>query len=438
MKEEITKKIVEEWYGHWISIPVVWCVSILFYVYLMNLFAVSENKILYSIICIASLVLLNLIYDMIVFNNYYIIAAQKNKLGIMIYIDAEDMKTYKEIKRKFGDEFEKSMYDEFVVVYVPFLRKIKNGKQKKLLWKKHCVLMLNITLNAGTKDNTILYDMQINTMILHRCYKENVKHYFESELNKQLQPVSNMEFGADDMVKKLRIRALKISFICNYAVGISFYLSGYFLLAEDILQKLNNELKKTQVVNASLMKQTEELLYSISICKALVYSEIFRFNPENIELVERMKECLEKANLYIRNTTTYYINRAYCDVVLGDVVNASKLINLCKQISKHDLSWKYSEAFLGAYENKSLTKIITLYKNALRVPYDLQDIIIYIETILSREERVGLYLAVAILYEELGNVVLAKENYEKYILEQEDKEKTKEILKKKGYYNLSL
>ena len=74
-----------------------------------------------------------------------------------------------------------------------------------------------------------------------------------------------------------------------------------------------------------------------------------------------------------------------------------------------------------------------MYRSALKVPYDIQDLIIYIETILEKECKAGLLLAVAILYDEIGNVILAKENFKKYIITQEDPEKTKDLLRRKGF-----
>ena len=101
-------------------------------------------------------------------------------------------------------------------------------------------------------------------------------------------------------------------------------------------------------------------------------------------------------------------------------------------MKKIPLIWKYSEAFLKAYENKSINSICTSYKSALLVPYNTQDLIVYIEAVLEKNpDKYGLMLALGILYYYAGDEVLSKDYIDKYLLYVPDYKKAKDILIKR-------
>ena len=76
------------------------------------------------------------------------------------------------------------------------------------------------------------------------------------------------------------------------------------------------------------------------------------------------------------------------------------------------------------------------YNAAFRVPYNIPDLIIFIESVLEREpKRSGLLLAVGILYINLGDEELANDSIKKYIECSIDRKKTIDILSKKSLYS---
>ena len=89
---------------------------------------------------------------------------------------------------------------------------------------------------------------------------------------------------------------------------------------------------------------------------------------------------------------------------------------------------------MKAYENKPIGSICSSYRSALKVKYDnKQDLIIFVEMILEKEpNRLGLYLALGILYKEEGDISLSRNNLELYIKESPDPAKAREILIKKS------
>ena len=153
--------------------------------------------------------------------------------------------------------------------------------------------------------------------------------------------------------------------------------------------------------------------------------------------LEKVNDMLEKAKECCGMTYEYCLNKAYYYIAKKqDSQKANELINLCKQIKQAPQIWRYSEAFLKAYDNKSISAILNSYNAAFRVPYNIPDLIIFIESVLEREpKRSGLLLAVGILYKNLGDEELANDSIKKYIECSIDRKKTIDIFSKKSLYS---
>ena len=144
-------------------------------------------------------------------------------------------------------------------------------------------------------------------------------------------------------------------------------------------------------------------------------------------LVEMCKT-LQTANRIRPDTYFYNMNMAYAYIILDqDLEAAKKCIKKCK-VSKQDTAWRYSDAFLSAYQGHTPQTIISKYKKAFRSPYkSLSQIVEYIEIVLDNEpHRISLHLAAALVYEEMGDVMLMKKHFTTYletVLKIDDKSK---------------
>lgn len=439
--ETIIKKIIEEYFEKWTGVVFSFLGSFILYVCMEQKWQKMDNRGIYIKILFVTLVAINIIHLGRVYRNYYIPRAAKNKIGLLVNIDAEDRNTYKETKRKFGDEFKRCTGKEFDVIFIPIERTINFKKHElfiNLIKRKRCVLYLRIIVNTNRSANENGYELQVGATILHRKYEDNIKEQFQNEFISQLNPVSHHVFDGTELLTMMRVTAARLSLACSYVIGLSFFLNGELVRSQEILIELRQLLYQQKNQN-KMLKRVDCLLYDIFMTKAMIYSQSVLYYPNDVKMIKRMDECINEANKYVSNTPTYYLNKAYCDVALDRIDEAKSAINLCKQLcmqtNNREQRWKYSEAFLNAYENKSLAKIVQSYSNAFKVQYDLQDLIMYIEMIVERRpERNGLFLALGMLYEENGDVDLAKENYDIYIEQQFDKDKTLAILKKKGKY----
>lgn len=136
MKELFEKVLIKEFWGRKKSIPIAICVALLVGV-CFYLKIISENNIICEnngesypilsptgeilvLISVVAISLLLLIYIGFVFSKYYIRKPNKEKIGIMMYIDTDNEELYNDTVRKFGEEFKKSILSGFELVYIPY------------------------------------------------------------------------------------------------------------------------------------------------------------------------------------------------------------------------------------------------------------------------------------------------------------------------------
>lgn len=454
MGTKFTDRLTDEVWGKWISVPIVAILSVLvglpICIPIWNHFSImiSETNKVYKVhtemgifltvlvlVCLIGLNIWNLFF---VYFRHYIRKAAKGKIGILIFLDTDSMEIYADTKRKFGNEFNKMLLSQFDVVYVPFRMQGIKYREKgivNLLNKKRCLLFLNFGINIDNDGQVNSYDMCIDGSIIHAHYNEHISKEFKKVFSANLNKFRNIQFTSKDMISKMRITAGEMSITCEYIIGLSLFLNGDFRSAETILSNLGQIIMKSdrwQKMYISIQRMRYEMFMFVS------NAFLSRYQRECIEEepLDKMNEYLEKANECCGGTYEYYLNKAYyCVAKNGDIKTAKEYINMCKQMKKIPLIWKYSEAFLKAYENKSIASICSSYKNALLIPYNIQDLIIYIEAVFEKEpEKHGLMLALAILYNNVGDDELAKEYLDKYLSFVSDYEKAKNILIKKRIY----
>ena len=454
MENKLTEKIVNEVWGRWCSVPIVLMLSVILgvpiIVQIISQFSyiVTENGRTYSepsnvgiicsiliVICFIGLNVWNIVF---VCSNNCIKKAHKNKTGILIYVDACDRKTYDDTVRKFRDEFKNNLSSVFEDIYIPFGVKpieYRSPKIIRLLRKKKCILFINIGINVDKDNNSFLYDMKIDGSIIHPAYKKNVKERFQKIFSSTLHRFHSVTFSSNEMIKKLRVTATEMSFACEYLVGLSMFFSGNFGQAETILEPL---VKKSSMSEqwCSLRRSAQRIRYEMFMIRAMIQIEKYQRQCDDELALDEMNIMLEKAKECYGLTYEYCLNKAhYCIAKEQDAKKAKEYINMCKQMKQVPLIWKYSDAFLVAYENRSLATICSRYKNALCVDYNILDLIVFIERVLEKEpERIGLFLALGILYRRIDDISLSDKNIATYLSNVSDPQKAKTLLIKKGLF----
>lgn len=451
LENKFTEKIVEEVWGKWVSIPIlafistITCVLGVLKVISLCSYTVKYGNATYTKlteigVCIVVLILLsfsvlNLWNVFFVFGKNYIRKAKRKKSGILIYLDSPNISLFKETERKFGNEFRKAVFSGFDVIFIPFGRKPIDYRDKsiaKLLRRKRCLLYLFIGIDSDDDSGSIIYDMQISGSIIHRTYLPNVEKEFQRVFTAVLHDFRNQVFPSKDMVKKLRITAAEMSLACQYIIGLSLFLNGDFGVAETVLSELACS-KAAVNQRKDIFTATQRIRYDIFMTFAQQCIAKYQSQCDDDELLEMIGDYLEKARECEGKTFEYCLNKAYyCVAKEQNTTKAWEYINICKQMKKVPLVWKYSEAFLKAYDNRSIGSVCSSYKMALKVDYNVQDLIVYVEMMLGKEpERIGLCLALGILYNYMGDSRLSQEYLEKYLASEADPDKAREIIRKK-------
>lgn len=454
MDNKFTEKLTDEIWGKVWSIPIFVIISILTATpIILNIlssisYIMTEDGITYSVpkmeavyisiaivICFVVLNIWNLIF---VISKTHIKRARRGMAGILVYIDTNDIQIYKETIRKFGEEFKDNLLNGFDVIYVPFGKKKIEYRTKKIvpfLQKKHCILFLNIGINYDKDNTTVIYDMKINGSIIHASYPDEIEKEFQRIFSALLYDFKNVEFQSKEMIKRLRVTATEMSLACEYIIGLSLFLNGDFNRAELVF----SDILKRKPINEQWEKVywgIQRIRHDMFMIFAMIHMEKYQRQCDDEMTLDKVNDMLEHAKACCGMTYEYCLNKAYyCIAQKQDSKKAGELINLCKQMKHVSQIWKYSEAFLKAYDNKSIGSIVTSYNSALHVPYNITELIVFIESVLEREpNRYGLLLAVGILYRSLGDDKLADDCIEKYIECSVDTQKTIEVLRKKKLY----
>lgn len=444
MIDKFFEKIVDEWYGKWPGALAFFALSVFIFVkgitFVLDKVTINWLCYLLIIIFVICLIVLNSYFIKKTVDNSYIRRASKDKTGILVNVDAVDRKIYDDTIRKFGEEFQRFLHEGFEVVYVPYGRNkiaYKDEKIVKLLQRKRCVLFLYVWVNTDKDGDNILYDIKVNSTIIHTVYADETEKKFQKVFTASLQKFCNIVFPSKEMIKRLQFTASGMSLACEYVIGLSFFLNGDFSRADDILTKLAK--KKDKFVTSqekNIYNSIQKIRNEIYITFSNICIEKFQLQYCDMEALNNLNKYLEKANQCCGKSYEYCLDKAYYEIAKNkDVKTASVYINICKQMKGVPPTWKYSQAFLKAYENKSINTICNSYKDALKVNYNRLDIIVFIETILQQQpERTGLFLALGILYQSIESYEsYAKDNFNKYINNVSDSDNARQILEKKGY-----
>lgn len=375
----------------------------------------------------ASSVFMLLLYVFFTIRNSTFPKIKDGKIGIFILIHAENIKRYNEIKYQFSNAFSPCIieFDLFSIAYIPFLLTKKKYSREfidKKLKKANALYYIEITINTDNSEQVELYEIKINQGIRKTNLEEEVSQKLESEIEIITEEIKSIKFSRKEKIDTLNITAEYLTLICNYIIGVTFYLNGKSThnVAKEIHEKLYDKvfsIRKNDRTIRELKKLLPYKCYCIFIIEAQEKYNGFIFGKEGC--LDNIFFLLEKANKYYPNTYSYYMLKANCHVLAKDNTQARTCIAMCKNISKTEKSWLYSDAYLTAYDTEKFLTIYNKYEKAFRIPYPIIQLINYIETILEEEpEKTSLLFALGLLYHKSGDIintrVVFREFYQNY------------------------
>ena len=366
----------------------------------------------FKIICVVYIIIL-IIYIVFVILHNKLPRAKDDEIAVLFIINTESEKQYDETKRKIGKNFNAIINWEskvpFKVIYIQYHRVKKiclSSKEvmKKLLRKTNCTLLINIEIDSDDKDNEENYLMKIDTAIVHNKYPDDIYEKFLEDFNAVTGYVGKIHYSKNRKIQVLQVKSIQMAFACKYIIGITLMLSLKFKEAEAIFNELLEMVKNTNnQVSIYLKKAIPTYCSDIELFLATQNARKY-METGDIIFVDEMHIHLDKSNKYVQDTYGYFLIMAMYYFFKGRFIKDAKIcLNKCKELSPND-SWKYSDAFLCAYTNKSASTVLRKYKQALKVDIKILDIIMFVEKALEMEpDKSMLKFALGLLYYHVGN-----------------------------------
>lgn len=411
---EIANTIFEKYFRTKQSIFFSICITVIIGIILYFNIPVFPLKVV-SILCLSGITI-GYIVDTVNYNRL-----PKNAEGdaVLVRIISKDKEEYEDIKYKFGNEFEKFIKNnecKIKIIYIPYnLINSYNDDEKeniiKLLRKTNCIFLTTIKVRSEAIKENIKYIAELNLGIIHPSYEKRIEEMFQKEVSILGMPISRFEYDQGNKLNILEATAKRLSIICKYIIARAYYISAEIEGANRILQPLYNELENINDKNLEdVKKNVNKMCYDIHIVKAMLENSK---KDKNIDIVANE---LNLANKYIKDTYIYYEGMSVCAFLKDrDIKRVKDCLGNCKRINKNG-TWKYSDAFIKAYEGQSEGKIIYHYKQALKIQYNYMDLISFIEDIVNIEnDKNMLRFALVILYLKLGEVITAKSILKEYL-----------------------
>lgn len=432
---EFCANFLNKFYGKKISFFII----VAFLVFVCCILYNSIENVVARIIAIFAIIFVFLCIFIDMYSINKLPKAKKNHTAVLIRIIAKNEEEYNDTKIKLTNNF-KTMLEEnrIEVIYIPYQlveKNMYNDKEKimKLLKKTNCIFLTSIEVKSEDVKEDTLYITTINMGIMHPTYYQSTEKKLQRELQELTHNTKRLTYCKKEKMILLENVSHEMSFVCQYVIARVTYFNGDLKTSKRISENLFQLIKQSGYNNAILINLLTELCYDIHMVIALYE---FSKKEKDMELVESE---LKKCNQFIPNTYEYNLQMSVCEFMnTRDIVAVKEYLNKCKQINPKG-EWKYSEAFLSAYQGESEGKILSKYFKAFKIQYNLLDLIVFIEDIISKEnDRNMLRFALFLLYLKLEDYMCAKELYDEYIKNKEvhflDESTAKRIIKR---YNKS-
>ena len=439
----IIEKLINKYWLKLISIPLV---LILFTVGGLGLIPNDITKISYKeYALLAVFLIIALIYSVLTIKQNVLPKANDMMNSVLFVIDAEGEQFYKDIEKKLVSEFKDRAVVRSHKGFKPIcvdVNRIKsfnfNDKDSmvELLHQVNCILVVYVKHRVDSITNAENFVMQINCGVLHPDFNDKARALLRLDMCNLSASLRKRTFKKSSTIDEMFFAAKQLSIICNYVVGLVMLLVAKPAEAYDRFHMLKSLLKNqnpdditpgfNNILNNRLLES----------CMLLVDNDCNAFYLDRDKsALEDMNKKLDEINSILPDTYEYYEGKAYYYVAQNsDICAAKECIKKCKQYKKRT-SWRYSEAFIAAYENRTPMIIYKKYSQAFRHDQSLTRIVDYIEYMLEQEPaRVGLHFAAGLVYNNIGQERLAREHFDCYFAVNNDN-KIKQVLTDKGIWS---
>ena len=303
-------------------------------------------------------------YTWFCIRNHRLPVAPAGKLAVLFVVDTESDKSFKSIEYKLFKEFQDLVsanagHPDIVARCVPEKRVSKYNLHNEedainLLKTTNCLFLVDVKYKADDDTNAENFEMRINCGVVHPKFDKAVELGLAKDLTNLGKSVQNQYFVKKSLLPTFRITAQTLSYICQYTFGFVLLFSKYVLESKTIFENLQSKIAGEASTSAiKLLKELLPLrLYAVYIY--IAEKNIIDFQRNNdLGFLLVTQEALTKANELISDTYAYNLEMAYVAIALNqDYRLARSCIEKCKNWKKEG-SWRYSDAFLCAYNGNS-------------------------------------------------------------------------------------
>lgn len=381
-------------------------------------------NIIYSVYFVGVPVVLIYLYF---YSNNKLLKAKKNTIGICIAIITETDEQYKQMESKFvnilKDVFVSEHYDNYSTVFINGKKVVKYSLNRddhieKFLIAIRCQYFINISCVDGYCNGEGIYSIKTFSGILNQKISNEIFQYISLDISEMVEHISNIKIYKKNDIDEFEARSYELTYVCEYIVGITLFLSKNFYAGIDMLEKLHIQISKNKQNDTAINVIKSKLpsrIYEFHYINYLALIREFLNNGRDENLI-KAKQSLDKMNLLFPNTYAYYLsNAAYYFLNNRDIKNSKKSIEQAKKMAGVDKTWLYSEAFIVLYEGKSLLTAFRLYNKAIKNITDFQYVILFIQVVMVQDTSAKqLHLALAFLFFKLKNYDAAKYNLVKF------------------------
>lgn len=406
--ERLKELFLEKFWGKPISIPIL----VLLYICGAAAMLSNINDNLTSIIVQLSIYfILIIIYVIYVIHENSLPRCNKNEIGVLFIFKTATDEQYNDFKYIVEENFRQKIGRTKVkitpiCINASKLKKYDRDNKKymrSLLLKVNCDFCIEFFIEANSLNNPTKYSTTIHTGVLHPDISKEATDSLMNKLSFGAKPIRKIDFDCNN-----KLNALKA--ITNYLRDLSEYIIGLLLImyndnknAVSVLENLFNIVPN----NHKLHPLISDALYEAAIREASRHSEEHTRTGKKLSLLNYEKH-IELANLAIPDRYVYHLNMATIDFLkYRNISSAKSHIKRCKELNDND-HWKYSEAFLLAYETDDPNIVYSKYMHLINNTYNVMNIINFIEKILEIEpDKVILHLALGLLYYNNNDKALA-------------------------------
>lgn len=357
---------------------------------------------------------------------------KKDKIGFVIAITGETAEQQIKIRNDFIVEIRRILGEvahvvPFEIIELPELHAIRIRDQKSAVYylgksKSHFLVYGDVrTRNVKGKE---VHSLRLEKLVVHKEVPLEVSAILASEMG-QILP-QKITIPCEDDLSGFEITTVWFSESVKFVIATAAMLSGDLALARNLLEEVRKSCKplsrKKKVPGAStLLKLVPKRLSDAYLNSARYEYEIWRVTHER-EHIDQVSYFISKYNELTPGTAQYYTMTAISMFVAHrDVKGALAAINKCKALNIADPTWRFSVAFLEAYQGNMECAIQTydaafeqMSDGQMQLPFEVEEFIAWV--LVQEPDKYQLHYCLGLLnMHAKGDGVRARSDFQEFV-----------------------